>query len=81
MKLDDIFVVVSFGRLVLSSVFEFRSFNFIYHLRWAYVQILLRDDASTVPVVSAVASMLPKLTAASTPVYLSLRFGFIANDL
>ncbi len=43
MKLDDIFVVVSFGRLVLSSVFEFRSFNFIYHLRWAYVQILLRD--------------------------------------
>ena len=38
----------------------------IYHLPWAFMQILLRDAASTIPVGSAAASMLPKLAAAST---------------
>lgn len=35
-------------------------------LRLAYVQMLLQDAASTIPVGSATASMLPKLAAVST---------------
>ena len=35
-----------------------------YHLPWAYVQILLQDAASTIPVGSAKTSLFWKLAAA-----------------